>query len=238
MRRVLMTLLAATAAIAVASPAMATATVTTDVSGTPDSYQVYGITTNSPAQVVYGSSPNNTNVPNVTFDAGTAQTVSVSITNGFAQLNDANDCNQQSCIGPNWTQIIINPDLLFSDMKFAISLTGATDLTNAVNVYYLLAGGPTSDADNPANYTLLGQIFPGTGSNINFELSGAIFNGLMLQTVNSGVTIGTLKQVSYDPAPGAVPEPASWALMLLGFGGIGMAMRRSRRRNRSLMQIA
>lgn len=28
---------------------------------------------------------------------------------------------------------------------------------------------------------------------------------------------------------GAVPEPATWALMLLGFGGIGVAMRRRRR---------
>jgi hypothetical protein len=28
---------------------------------------------------------------------------------------------------------------------------------------------------------------------------------------------------------GAVPEPATWAMMLLGFGGIGMAMRRSRK---------
>jgi hypothetical protein len=27
----------------------------------------------------------------------------------------------------------------------------------------------------------------------------------------------------------AVPEPATWALMLIGFGGIGMAMRRRRR---------
>ena len=28
--------------------------------------------------------------------------------------------------------------------------------------------------------------------------------------------------------PGAVPEPATWAMMLLGFGGIGMAVRRGR----------
>jgi hypothetical protein len=34
---------------------------------------------------------------------------------------------------------------------------------------------------------------------------------------------------------GAVPEPATWAMMLLGFGGIGMSMRR---RPRALMQIA
>lgn len=37
-------------------------------------------------------------------------------------------------------------------------------------------------------------------------------------------------------APAAVPEPATWALMLLGFGAVGMSMRR--RRQPRLMQIA
>jgi hypothetical protein len=37
---------------------------------------------------------------------------------------------------------------------------------------------------------------------------------------------------------GAVPEPGTWALMLLGFGGIGMAMRRGRKQTARLMQIA
>jgi hypothetical protein len=37
---------------------------------------------------------------------------------------------------------------------------------------------------------------------------------------------------------GPVPEPATWAMMLLGFGGIGMAMRRSRRGKPALAQIA
>jgi len=35
-----------------------------------------------------------------------------------------------------------------------------------------------------------------------------------------------------------VPEPATWALMMLGFGGIGMALRRSRRRSGALLQVA
>ena len=47
------------------------------------------------------------------------------------------------------------------------------------------------------------------------------------QTVTSAVGVGT------PP----VPEPATWAMMLIGFGGIGMAMRR-RRRDTKLPQLA
>jgi hypothetical protein len=49
------------------------------------------------------------------------------------------------------------------------------------------------------------------------------------QAVNGdGSAVGT---------PGAVPEPATWALMLLGFGAIGASMR-GRRRTAPLAQIA
>jgi hypothetical protein len=34
--------------------------------------------------------------------------------------------------------------------------------------------------------------------------------------------------VTYNYSPAAVPEPASWALMLVGFGAVGLAMRRRR----------
>lgn len=34
---------------------------------------------------------------------------------------------------------------------------------------------------------------------------------------------------SYLSGPGAVPEPAAWALMILGFGAVGTALRRQRR---------
>ena len=49
-----------------------------------------------------------------------------------------------------------------------------------------------------------------------------------------------LKQVRLDQAvPSAVPEPATWAMMLLGFGGMGVALRRRRRvAPRHLAQIA
>ena len=36
----------------------------------------------------------------------------------------------------------------------------------------------------------------------------------------------------------AVPEPATWGMMLMGFGAAGFALRRSRRRRADLLQIA
>ena len=48
---------------------------------------------------------------------------------------------------------------------------------------------------------------------------------------------GWSNAVLYTP-PGEVPEPATWAMMLLGFGAAGSAMRRNRRRNALLTQIA
>jgi hypothetical protein len=49
----------------------------------------------------------------------------------------------------------------------------------------------------------------------------------------------TFKQLRLVLSPGiSVPEPATWAMMLLGFGGIGMAMRRRRKADGRLLQIA
>jgi hypothetical protein len=56
----------------------------------------------------------------------------------------------------------------------------------------------------------------------------------------TGTTISEFKQDSINLGSGrpALPEPATWAMMLLGFGGIGMAMRRSKRRSSTLLQVA
>jgi hypothetical protein len=83
-------------------------------------------------------------------------------------------------------------------------------------------------------------------NNLNFEGACAGLYDSLAQTVNT--TNGTAYTLSFslsnsaagsnglritatDPAAtGAVPEPATWAMMLLGFSGIGFAMRRSRPR--------
>ncbi len=38
--------------------------------------------------------------------------------------------------------------------------------------------------------------------------------------------VGFSSVTTFTPPPPAVPEPATWGLMIVGFGGIGMAMRR------------
>ena len=48
-------------------------------------------------------------------------------------------------------------------------------------------------------------------------------------TANSGAILET-----HDP----LPEPATWAMMLMGFGATGVAMRRTRRKNAMLAQLA
>lgn len=73
------------------------------------------------------------------------------------------------------------------------------------------------------NYTILS----GTGA-----YAGATGSFVGTGTVNNGVS-PTVISLNFR----AVPEPASWAMMLVGFAGIGMTMRRSQRR-RVMLQLA
>jgi len=56
----------------------------------------------------------------------------------------------------------------------------------------------------------------------------------------AGITLndpGYSNSVLYTTGTPAVPEPATWAMMLLGFGGVGAAMRRGRK-SAGLLQVA
>ena len=77
-------------------------------------------------------------------------------------------------------------------------------------------------------------------TNYVFDVSSFIINGgniLSFSEVDNQFFFNVgLDNISLDSAISAVPEPSAWAMMLLGFGAIGVAMRRRRRPN--LLQAA
>ena len=81
----------------------------------------------------------------------------------------------------------------------------------------------------------------------NFNLTSNFFNEvaaglevlLKIDTGTKGSWLVTLSKSSLsvdngslpNPNPGGVPEPATWAMMIIGFGAVGSMVRSSRRRN-------
>jgi len=108
-------------------------------------------------------------------------------------------------------------------------------------------GGATTPPDGPDFGILSAGYIAGNDSNGMNQQQPFIKNSVIFDL---GAFSGNLSGISdvrfqYDTAltgsnfPGRnpVPEPSTWAMMLVGFGGIGLAMRR-RRRGKTLMQIA
>ena len=83
-------------------------------------------------------------------------------------------------------------------------------------------GGSTqtfANAPSPPAITALQQFGLNLLANTNYTVRVAGTSPNAAGEWHGGITINA----------GPVPEPATWAMMLLGFGGIGMAMRRGRR---------
>ena len=73
--------------------------------------------------------------------------------------------------------------------------------------------------------------FAGLGFNANTN------NTYRIDLTAGGNTVTSFAQLGTGAGPGAVPEPATWAMMLIGFGAMGVSLRR-RRRTSNLLQAA
>lgn len=234
MRRVILTALAGAAALSFASAANAGVTLG-PVNGPNLKTQIDASLQNTAndTTVVYGTTTSPTG-DDVTFTANTA--VHITGGSGFASISDVTTDNTL------FTMLTIDPVPDFTAYQFSVSL-----LTDSyIIVQYLLSGGSTWHT------VALPSIDPfsqkaNTNKDYQIDGNGATFSAIRIATCSDalcshvGGGIGFVKQESITLAgASAVPEPGTWGLMLLGFAGVGAALRRSRRGRRSgrLMQIA
>ena len=186
---------------------------------------------------VPGVSPYSGPAPTYTFDPGSRPTVSggafVTGTNGILYAQPYGSSGYYYAVGPS-TNTTGTIDLSsFGDITSLSFLWGSVDSYNTLEFLdagmNILATFTGNDIFNPATGS---RTDPNTNPIVTFSLTGSDvsnFSYLRLISTSNAFEIDNL-------TIGAVPEPASWALMLLGFGGIGLALRR--RRNPGLAQLA
>lgn len=244
MRKLTLSILAGACAFVAIAPASATVLLE-PINGPNLATQIHASKTDTQnnQMVVFGSTASGGQSADVTFTANTA----VNITDnggGFASIGDANAI-------PNFTQLVIDPTASnFNALQFSVQLVDA----GYVFIDYMLAGSTTFmsalTGTNP---------FQQNGkTNADYQISGADFTSIRITTctlaidctanaiellggTGTGTGIFLEKQNSITltpPVTSPVPEPATWAMMLFGFGAMGASLRRSRRRKGDILQIA
>jgi len=104
------------------------------------------------------------------------------------------------------------------------------DATSVFVVNFL--GGSTTISGLAAN----GQNFFGIRATGGEQITSLSFGPFSPLGPNTGIEAFNQVRLNLNPAVTAVPEPGTWAMMLLGFGAVGFSVRRSRRA--TLLQAA
>ncbi|QIK79131.1 PEP-CTERM sorting domain-containing protein [Sphingomonas piscis] len=120
---------------------------------------------------------------------------------------------------------------LGTDMDAISSITTTLNTSNDVDFSSVLLDG----------YAFTQTGFDGSGAEV-WELLMPVSLSAGLHNIFVNGTTGPSRNGSFGgnlelSAP-AVPEPATWAMMLVGFGAIGASVRRSRRTMRHVLQAA
>lgn len=134
-----------------------------------------------------------------------------------------------------------------SDLGFKMGLNGVTafipgldgqpGFSTLVNPSLFNTASVTANGLTTFEFRLSNSLFTSAIQGLNYY-SGQTFEPLVTlrlsQSLSYSVAGGPtyredrLGTVAVSARTGAVPEPASWAMMLIGFGGIGIALRRRR----------
>lgn len=158
--------------------------------------------------------------------------------------NDANFANAYDALNWNATLNGVNYTSGSASMTLHVSdgqeFAGSDDGTLLLNGTILAngdifqgdtlpsAGGGASNGNlwDIRTFDITSLLSPGSN---NLSLSmGAVNDALSLGVVQFNLPVGAAPPVN------GVPEPSTWAMMLLGFGGVGFAMRRRRKPQQTL----
>ena len=168
----------------------------------------------------------------VLFTGTTTDSSDLMLSNGQGQAKitgalDVGTSNPNDTFGITDFNIALENNALFNWIE--LSLTG----TGSVSFSLLDDMGNLFTSDDTGNFIF--DLANGQNKFAFQAIDGQSIAGLSF-TVTDGA-VDTVSQVRIgQAAAAAVPEPATWALMLVGFGAIGFTMRR--RRRPSLMQLA
>lgn len=162
-----------------------------------------------------------------TFDGVTYETGALELT-GFTPFiladGDTIEATVNITSGPLFPFIVPSRDQMFFGLNFSDISGGAQPITSTANGTFAFdGGGPVNAGCGNCTSLIYGQN-GGTLFFTNLAASGSF-------TMDSPYEINSIT-VSYqvnNTGVAAVPEPASWALMITGFGGAGVMLRRSRR---------
>lgn len=209
--------------------APATAATLLPTTGTPLDQVIKNSSGADSTSIVFTSDPSNYAV-----NYSSTDTLHASSTGGFAFVEGATSSG--------FSDLTITPQTVtFSDFKFNLMLPAATgpaipngyktDFTFDTTVFFSGGGSQSFTTDvgsGTGNNRYL--ITAGAGQKID-EIMFSDLDGVSTKngdpTLSSDFNFDSLRQVSFDAL---VPEPATWALFILGFGAIGVMLRSARSR--------
>ena len=147
--------------------------------------------------------------------------------NGFVPSGYGNSAGQPVTIG--------------SATEFGFQDGANTDAADFTDTQLIITDNSVSGGAS-STYTFT-SLTPGAFAGLTLvgsNFAGGFTYGLIGDTITvnfDGFESGGQFQTVFSVAAGSVPEPATWAMMLLGFGAVGGTLRRSHR-NRAVEAIA
>ena len=152
---------------------------------------------------------------------GSASSINVSATSDFSGFSAP---HAGSLVG-----VFYNPRVAVvqapATLDFNTIGTGFATLSPLLNQLFFIGDGLTGDGTGTV------QSFTAPGSATALYLGFADAGGYNGAPGSYGDNIGSLNVTVNTGSVAAVPEPASWAMMIVGLGAVGFAMRSVRRRS-------